>query len=93
MPSLHHAPLTGAALNEFDDRQAELEDTCTYTDKIRLEQEDVYLSDTILDQVLSCDDYTCSFETPLVNHHTVVLLPSSLDNRKQQNETSILYED
>ena len=43
MPSLHYAPLTAAALNEFyEDRQAETEDTCTYKqDKIKLEQEDV----------------------------------------------------
>ena len=72
MPSLRRTPLTGAALNEFyEDRQAETEDTCTYTDKSIKREEDVYLSDTILDQVLSCDDYTRSSETPLVDHHTI----------------------
>ena len=93
MPSLHYAPLTGAALKEFYIRQAETEDTCTYKDKSIEREEEGCLSDTILDQVLSCDDYTCSSETSLVDHHTV-LLASSLDNRKrQQNETSMPYED
>ena len=45
-----------------------------------------YLSDTILDKVLSCDYTHTSEET---HDHTVqVQVPSSLDKRKRQNQTS-----
>ena len=66
-----------------------------YTDKSSEREEDVYLSDTILDQVFSSDVYIPrSSETPIVYYHTA-LLPSSLDNRnrKRQHETSMPYED
>ena len=71
MPSLRRTYLTGAALKAFYVQQAEMEGTCTYTDKSIKREEEGYLSDTILDQVLSCDDYTRSSETPLVDHHTI----------------------
>ena len=70
------------------------EDTCIHINKSKLEynnaskeQEEGYLSDTILDQVLNCD-YTSTSET---NDHTVP--PSSLDDKKRQNETSMPYEE
>ena len=88
MPSLRHTPLTGAALKAFYVQQAEMEGTCTYTDKSIKQEEEGYLSDTILDQVLSCNDYTRSPDTPLVDHHTVLpsVPPSSLDSTRKRQE-------
>ena len=89
MPSLRRTPLTGAAWKAFYVHQAETEGTtCTYTDKSIKREEEGYLSDTILDQILSCDDYTRSPDTPLVDHHIVLpsVPPSSLDSTRKRQE-------
>ena len=55
-------------------------DKSTYVYNNTKRGEEGYLSDTILDEVLNCD-YTRTFET----HDHRVHVPSSFDNRKQQN--------
>ena len=59
-------------------------DKSTYVYNNTKRGEEGYLSDTILDEVLNCD-YTHTFET----HDHRVHVPSSLDNRKQQNQTAV----
>ena len=60
--------------------------TSNYVHNNTKREQEGYLSDTILDKVLNCDYTHTSEET---HDHTVqVQVPSSLDKRKRQNQTS-----